>query len=489
MQRYDVCTMFSNERCRFLRKFFVSLPEDKQILTTQHKLNIVKFKFLSIITLIGAGYYAAAQNNIAEEVVWVVGDEPIYKSQVEDQYAQMQYEKIPINGDPYCVIPEQLAIDKLFLHQAEIDTITVEDATVLKEVNARINYFIEALGDKGKVEEYFRKTIPELRESYLEIMKSQYTVQQVKDNLTKDVKATPADVRKYFNGLDKDSIPYIPMQVEVQIISAKPVIQQSEIDEVKSRLRDYAQRVNNGESEFSTLAILYSEDGSSVRGGEIGFRGRTELMPEYAGVAFNLTDPKKASKIVETDAGFHILQLIEKRGDKVNTRHILLRPKVSDKELTDGIVRLDSLRTDIVDKKFTFEQAAQYLSQDKDTRNNQGLMYNEITRTTRFEMSQLPQEVAKLVDKMQVGDISAPFIMMDVKTNREVVAIVKLKNRIEGHKASLSDDFEVLKSMYESYAKNKIITDWIERKIKSTYVYIEDGWRDCKFQHNGWTNR
>ena len=259
---------------------------------------IVKFKFLSIIAFAGAAAYCtmAQQNNIAEEVAWIVGDEPIYKSQIEEQYSQLQYEKTPINGDPYCVIPEQLAIDKLFLHQAVIDTVTVEDATVAKEVNARINYFVESLGSKEKVEEYFRKSIPEIREQYMEIMKNQYIVQQVKENLTKNVKSTPADVRKYYESLDKDSIPYVPMQVEAQIITIKPIIPQEEIDEVKSRLRDYAQRVNNGESEFSTLAILYSQDGSSVRGGEIGFRGRTELMPEYASVAFNLTDPKKASR-------------------------------------------------------------------------------------------------------------------------------------------------------------------------------------------------
>ena len=450
----------------------------------------MKFKFLSIIAIIGAAaYYAVAQNNIAEEVVWVVGDEPIYKSQVEEQYNQLKYEKTDIPGDPYCVIPEQLAIDKLFLHQAVIDTITVEDNTVAKEVNSRINYFIESLGSKEKVEEYFRKSIPEMREQYQEIMKNQYIVQQVKESLTKDVKITPNDVRKYYNNLDKDSIPYIPMQVEAQIITIKPNIPQEEIEEVKSRLRDYAQRVNNGEAEFSTLAILYSQDGSSARGGEIGFRGRTELMSEYANVAFNLTDPKKASRIVETDAGYHIIQLIEKRGDKVNTRHILLKPKVSDKELEAGINRLDSLRSDINEKKFTFEQAAQYVSQDKDTRNNQGIMYNEQTRSTKFQMSQLPQEVAKRVDKLEVGEISEPFIMIDEKTGREVVAIVKLKSRIDGHKATLSDDFEALKDMYELEAKNKIITDWVEKKIKSTYVYIEDGWRDCKFQHEGWLKR
>lgn len=447
-------------------------------------------KIFTVAALIGAAYYSVAQNNnIAEEVVWVVGDEPIYKSQVEEQYSQMQYERVPIEGDPYCVIPEQLAINKLFLHQAEIDTIVVEESQVMQEVNARINYFIESLGTKEKVEEYFRKPLPEMRETLVEVMKNQYTVQRVQQELTKDVKATPADVRKYYDKLSKDSLPFVPMQVEAQIISIKPVIPQQEIDEVKSRLRDYAQRVNNGESEFSTLAILYSEDGSSARGGEIGFKGRTELLSEYASVAFNLTDPKKASKIVETEAGFHIIQLIEKRGDKINTRHILLKPKVSEKELTEGIERLDSLRTDLLANKFTFEDAAQYLSQDKDTRNNKGLMINSQTGTSRFVMAQLPQEVAKVVDKMNVGDISEPFIMIDPKTNREIVAIVKLKNRIEGHKANLRDDYEVLKQMYEAYAKNEIVSEWIKKKINSTYVYIEEGWRNCKFEHEGWLKR
>lgn len=442
--------------------------------------------FYTIASLLSVTFFAVAQNNIAEEVAWVVGDEPIYKSQVEEQYSQMQYEKITLDGDPYCVIPEQMAIEKLFLHQAEIDTIVVEDATVQNDVNARINFFIENFGSKEKVEEYFRKPIPEMKETLAETIKNQYTMQRVQQELTKDVKASPADVRKYYETLSKDSIPFVPMQVEAQIISIKPIIPKQEIEAVKSRLRDYAQRINSGEAEFSTLAILYSEDGSSMRGGEIGFKGRTELIPEFASVAFNLTDPKKASKIVETEAGFHIIQLIEKRGDKINTRHILLKPKVSEKELTDGLNRLDSLRTDLVDKKFTFEQAAQYLSQDKDTRNNEGLLINSKTGTTRFEMSQLPQEVAKQVDKLKVGEISEPFIMIDPKTNREIVAIVKLKNRIEGHKANMRDDYETLRQMYEVYAKTEIIANWINEKIKKTYVYIEDGWRDCKFEHEGW---
>lgn len=446
----------------------------------------MKSKYLTLVALACAGIYGIAQNNIAEEVAWVVGDEPIYKSQIEEQYSQAQYEGTNIEGNPYCVIPERLAIEKLYLHQAVIDTVEVEESQVLPEVNARINLFIENLGSKEKVEEYFRKSIPEMREQLTELMKNQYTIQRVQQELTKDIKATPADVRKYFDSLSSDSVPFIPMQVEVQVISIKPTIPQAEIDEVKSRLRDYARRVNSGETEFSTLAILYSQDGSAARGGEIGFKGRTELLQEYASVAFNLTDPKKASKIVETEAGYHIIQLIEKRGDKINTRHILLKPRVSDKELTDGIMRLDSLRSDILDKKFTFEDAAPYVSQDKETRNNQGLMINPKTLTPKFEMSQLPQEIAKEVDKLQPGEISNAFMMIDPSTNREIVAIVKLRNRIEGHKANLRDDYEVVKKMYEASAKDKILRDWLAKKINDTYTYIEEGWRNCEFEHKGW---
>ena len=430
------------------------------------------------------GLVASAQNNVAEEVAWVVGDEPIYKSEIEEQYQQALYERADIDGNPYCVIPERMAIEKLFLHQAKIDTVEVQNSMVQQAVDARINYFIANLGSKEKVEEYFRKPMPELREQLINTIRDQYTIHQVQSNLTKDVKATPADVRKYYNELPKDSLPYIPKEVEVEIITINPIIPQQEIDEVKARLRDYAKKVNNGEADFSTLAILYSEDGSSAYGGEIGFRSKAELDPEYANVAFNLSDPKKVSKIVETEFGYHIIQLIEKRGDRINTRHILLRPKVSQKDLDSAVVKLDSLKADISRKKFTFEEAAMYVSQDKDSKNNNGLMLNEKTRTNRFEMADLPQEVGKVVDKLKEGEISAPFIMMNEKTNRQQVAMVKLVKRIDGHKADLAEDYQKIKDMYEDKKKQQIIENWVKEKQKKTYVYIEDGWRNCEFKYN-----
>lgn len=443
----------------------------------------MKLKLTTLLVLALTALSGYAQNNVAEEVAWVVGDEPIFKSEIEEQYMQLQYEKASLQGNPYCVIPERIVIEKLFLHQAKIDSVEVQESMIIQQAERRINYFITNLGSKEKVEEYFRKPLPELREQTINMVRDQATIQEVQSKLTKDVKPTPADVRKYYNSLPKDSLPYIPLQVEVKIVTVNPVIPQQEIDEVKARLRDYANKVNNGESEFSTLAILYSEDGSSVYGGEIGFMGKADLFPEYANVAFNLNDPKKVSKIVETDAGFHIIQLIEKRGDRVNTRHILLRPKVSDKDLTAAITQLDSIRSKIIDKKVTFDDAALYVSQDKDSKFNKGIMTNEKTMSAKFEMSDLNPEIGKLVDKMQVGEISNAFVMMNPKTNRETVAIVQLTRRIEGHKADLAEDYQTIKAMYENNKKQQIIADWIKNKQKNTYVRIEDGWRDCEFQY------
>lgn len=442
---------------------------------------------ITMLTGLFASLGAGAQNNIAEEVAWVIGDEPIYKSEIERAYQEMQQDRVPINGDPYCVIPEQLAIERLFLNQADIDTVEVQEAMIQQQTDAQMNFLITNLGSREKVEQYFRKPFPEIRDYYATNMRNRYRISQVRNNLTKNLKVTPSDVRRYFDRLPADSIPSVPLQVEVQIITLNPVIPREEIDNVKARLRDYADRVNRGESEFSTLAILYSEAPEGVRGGEIGFMGRGQLVPEYAAVAFNLNDTKKVSKIVETEYGFHIIQLIEKRGDRINTRHILLRPKVAEKDLITAIERLDSVRADIVnEKRFTFEEAARYISQDKDTRYSNGTMVNAETGTTRFEMSQLPQEVAKAVASLEPGQISEPFIMKDPKRDRDIVAMVKLTARIDAHTANLADDYQQIKNMYEESARQKIVDDWLEKKINETYVRIEDGWRGCEFEHKGW---
>lgn len=445
----------------------------------------MKVKKLLTAGILASALFMTAQNNVIEEVAWIIGDEPIYKSEIEQAYQEALQDRINLQGDPYCVVPEQIAIERLFLHQADLDTVEVQENMVQQSADGQMNFLVANLGSREKVEQYFNKPFNELRENYATQMRNRYRVNDVRRSLTKNLKVTPSDVRRYFSDLPADSIPFVPLQVEVQIISINPKIPQQEIDDVKARLRDYADRVNRGESDFSTLAILYSEAPEGIRGGEIGFMGRGQLVPEYAAVAFNLNDPKKVSKIVETEYGYHIIQLIEKRGDRINTRHILLRPRVAEKDLIDATHRLDSVRSDINDKKFTFEEAARYISQDKDTRNSNGVMVNSNNGTTRFEMSQLPQEVAKAVGKLEPGEISEPFIMHG-DSGREIVAIAKLTTRIPAHRANLTDDYQLIKQMYEESAKNKIIDKWLEEKIRNTYVRIEDGWRDCDFQHSGW---
>lgn len=441
----------------------------------------------AVVAMVGIVAYAR-ENNVVEEVAWVVGDEPIWRSQIEEAYDQYKYENTSVQGNPYCFIPERLAVEKLYLHQADLDTIEIQESLVASQVESRINYFTANLGTREKVEQYFRKSLPDIRAELIENMRNSSRTRQVQDNLTSDFKVTPSDVRKYFDELPEDSIPYVPTQVEVQIITINPVIPREEIEDVKARLREYADQVNKGEREFSTLAILYSEDqGSAVRGGEVGYLGRANLDPAYAAVAFNLSDPKRVSKIVESQYGYHIIQLIDRRGDRVNTRHILLRPKVSEQSLIDALGRMDSIRADMVDnKKFSFEEAARYISSDKDTRNNNGIMVNEETGNARFEMQQLPQEVSRKVSTMEPGDVSEPFIMKDPRKNSDIIAMVKLTARIPGHKANIADDFQTIKSMYESAQKTKILKDWLDKKIASTYIRIEDGWRDCDFEHKGW---
>lgn len=438
---------------------------------------------LMVVGILGA--VAKPKENVVEEIAWVVGDEAIFLSDIEEQYAQMKQEGTPIVGDPYCVIPEQMALEKLYLHQAKADTIEAPEGQVASSVDRRINFFIDNLGSKEKVEQYFNKPLASLRSQLMDIMRSHYIVEQVQSALTKDIKVTPNDVKKYYAELPADSIPFVPMQVEVQIITVNPVIPQQEIEDVKARLRDYTDRVNRGESQFSTLAIMYSEDGSAMQGGELGFHNRADFVPEFSNVAFALNDPKKVSRIVETEYGFHIIQLIEKRGDQANFRHILLRPKVSSKDLTEAITRLDSLRTKI-DSREMFEEAARLLSSDKDTRNNKGIMVNQNSGTSRFEMRELPPEVALRVENMNVGDISDAFIMKDVKSNKDVVAIVRLKERIDGHKATISEDYNLLKNMCNDHLANEAIKQWVEQKIGNTYVRISDGWADCDFQYDGW---
>lgn len=426
---------------------------------------------------------------VIDEVIWIVGDEAILKSDVESARIQAAQEGVKWGGDPDCVIPEQLAVQKLFLHQAAIDSIEVTESEISQGVERQIDGWIQMVGSKEKLEEYKRQSMSEIRNELHDVMRDRQLIEGMKNELVKDISVTPAEVRRYFRGLSEDSIPFVPTTVEVQIITQTPRIEQEEINRVKEELRGFADRINSGETSFSSLARLYSEDpGSARRGGELDYAGRGTLDPAFANVAFNLTDPDKVSKVVESEFGFHIIQLIDKRGDRIKVRHILMKPQVSDEAVEACLLRLDSIRNDIVADNFTFEEGASIISDDKDTRNNNGNMANYTetgSRTSRFQLQDLPSEVATVVDTMKVGEVSAPFQMIDMR-GKTVCAIVKLKSRIEGHKATITEDFQVMKALVEQKSREDLLYDWVIKKIKSTYVRINDRFKDCDFQYEGW---
>lgn len=428
-----------------------------------------------------------AQTDIADEVVWVVGDDAILRSDIErvrNDYGSS------IKGNPYCVIPEQLAVQKLFLHQAELDSIKVSDGDVNMYVDDEINRRVMMAGSKEKLQEYMGMSMTQIRDELREQFRNELITRQVRSTLTKDIKVTPAQVRRHFKQLPEDSLPYIPTQVEVQILVQHPRILREEIERVKEQLRGWAERVTKGTTSFSALARMFSQDeGSARQGGELDYFGKADMDPAFANVAFSLTDPNKVSKVVQSEYGFHIIQLIDKRGDKIKARHILRRPEVAQKDIDACLARLDSIAADIRDGKFSFEIGAQEISDDKYTRNNHGIMVNtkEQTRerTTRFEMGELPGEVARIVNEMAVGEISKPFTMID-RSGRQVCAIVKLKSRIPAHRASINEDFQILKGVVEELERERFIQDWIRRKQASTYVRIKEGWADCEFKYPGW---
>ena len=431
---------------------------------------------------------SAPTGTVVDEVIWVVGDEAILKSDVEAMRIQGQQEGMHWSGDPDCSIPEQIAVQKLYLNQAIIDSVEVTDSEIAQGVEQYLENMISMIGSREKLEEYHKKTLSQIRADLRESYRERQMVQGMQQKLVKDITVSPAEVRRYFKDLPQDSLPFVPTEVEVQIITQQPKIEQEEINRVKEELRNYTDRINKGEASFQTLARLYSEDpGTARRGGELDYTGRGMLDPAFANVAFGLTDPKRVSKIVESEFGFHIIQLIDKRGEKIKVRHILRKPIVSDEAVDKALARLDSIRADIVAEKFPFEAGASVISDDKDTRNNHGLMANitQEGRTSRFKMAELPSEVARAVDTLSVGAISKPFTMINER-GKTVCAIVKLKNRIDGHKATITEDFQVMKNLVLNKRREQVLHDWVVKRIKSTYVRINDNYRDCQFEYEGW---
>ena len=449
----------------------------------------MRYFFLGLMACVCSLGASGQIENVLDVVAWIVGDEPILKSDIEMQRIAAEYNRTPIEGDPYVTIPEELAIQKLFLHQAALDSIEVTEADVQAYVDNELQRQISIAGSERNLENYRNMTMKEIRAYTTKMIMDQYRVMRVRDKIIGDGTATPAEVRRYFKDIPKDSLPTIPTQVEIQIISETPKVTPDEVARVKAELMEYADRVNKGES-FALLARMFSKDGSAANGGELGFKGRAELVPEFSSVAFSLTDPKTVSKIVKTEYGYHIIQLIERKGDKINCRHILRTPELSGEEIRKTLGRLDSVANLIRTDKLSFDEAVFRYSEDKDTRLNHGLMAytrkEDGTLTSRIGMDELHrsyQDIAMAVEKMHIGEVSDAFTMRG-RNGMKACAIIKLKNRIPEHKADITDDFQVLTDIVNDKRSEEIIQKWIEDKIKTTYVKIKDGWKRSGYRYN-----
>lgn len=438
-----------------------------------------------------AGLFASvgglrAQDNVIDRVEWVVGDKSILRSDIEEAIKYWIMNGRRFDGDPYSIVGEDLAVQQLFLHQATLDSVEVNESQLIRQVDAKLDEHIQRAGSKEKLEEYQKMPMSKIREMLYENAYNYQTMSEMRRKIVGDIKVSPALVRRFYESLPYDSIPFIQEQVEVQIITMEPPVDVDEIERVKEELREFTERITSGETSFSTLALLYSEDPGSARmGGELDFTARGQFAPEFANVAFNLTDPAKVSKIVETEYGFHIIQLIEKRGDRIKVRHILRKPRISSSNIKGMMLTLDTIARNIKNDSITFDEAVLRYSYDKETNNNYGIMFNKNTGASRFELQELPVDVARVVDDMKVGEVSDPFTMR-LNNGKTICAIVRLKTRIEAHKANIKEDYEILKDAYTNKLSDERTNEWIKEKQKRTYVRLNGEAKVEDFKYPGW---
>ncbi len=430
-------------------------------------------------------FSAYAQPYMLDQIIAIVGSKPIKQSDVEALYLQQRAQGVPVRGDMKCSLFEELLTQKLLMNQAEVDSLVVENSEVEMELNRRLEMFINQIGSQKQLEEYFQKSIYEIKDDLRKSLHEQILAQKMQSEIVKDVKITPSEVRSFYNRLPKDSIPLINGQAEIAQIVMYPPYGNEAINDVRQRLLDLRKRVINGEN-FRTLAVLYSEEPGAARtGGEIGFMSKGELDPEYAKAAWALKNKGDVSRIVESKFGYHIIQLIDKRGDQVNTRHILMTPKVSPEAAQKVTSRLDSIARLIRKDSLDWNTAALYLSQDEKTRFNGGLMINPQDQSTMYEMNQLNKSDYLAMKDMKVGEISDAYASVDDK-NKVIYKIIKIKKLTDPHRANLKDDYSFLQDVARQEKLMSVVTEWVSEKIETSYIYIDDSFKRCGLSNNNW---
>jgi len=427
-----------------------------------------------------------AQDKVVDQIVAVVGKNIILKSDIEGMYQQQQAQGITTEGDMKCEILENLLVEKLLLAEAELDTtITVSDSQLNQNLEQRMQYFISHLGSEKEVEAYFKKSIVDIKADLEDVIKNQQMTQQMQGKILDKVTITPAEVRYNFKNLPEAEVPQIDAQLEYAQITVMPTVSLEEEDRIKSTLRELKRRIESGESGFAPLAVLYSEDpGSSRNGGDLDYMGRGQLDQAYAAAAFNLKGDK-ISNVVKSDFGYHIIQVIDRKGELLKTRHILMKAKVTPEAMDKAFSQIDSIADFIRKGTFKFEEAAMRWSYDKDSRNNGGVVINPESGESKWKLSELDPDVSKVITKMNVNEISKPFQTLDDK-QRPVYKIVKLISNTKAHKANMRDDYVELSNMYMSTKKEKTMDKWIRDKQSGTYVHIDNTYVNCNFKYQGW---
>ncbi|MBR4156762.1 MAG: peptidylprolyl isomerase [Bacteroidales bacterium] len=422
----------------------------------------------------------AQESQVIDRVVAVVGQNIILQSDIEAKYMQYRLQG-GIKGSASsirCEILEDLMFEKLMLNQAEMDSITVTDEQVEAEVEQLVRYFVSQLGSQENLEKYYKKTMPEIKDELRRMRRDQMLVEQVQQTILANVEVTPAEVKKCYYNIPKDSIPMVNSKYEIAHLVKKPPITLDEKLAVKDRLYKMRKRILDGER-FSTLALLYSEDpGSAKKGGELGFHGRGEFAPEFEAAAFNLRDGE-ISEVVETEFGFHIIQMIERRGDFINVRHILLTVKVSLEALQVAYDQLDSIANLIHKDSLTFDEAVRKFSDEKDKMSG-GILVNPNSGSTLFDAAELDQQVSVTINKMKVGEISAP-VPMKTADNKDAYRILYLKKKTAPHKANLKDDYTLICDWAMQKKREEIINKWIANNSQKAYIKVIDDFRDCDF--------
>lgn len=434
----------------------------------------IRFFFL---TLSVAWTQSAASQELLDQIMATVGGQIVLKSDIEKQYVQLLAQG---GDDPEsrCMIFDQLILQRLLINQAQLDSVTVSDAQVEGELDRRMRFYVQQIGSEEQLEAYFKTTIRQLKDELRDVIRDQLLVQTMQSKITKDVTITPNEVRAYFESIPPDSLPYIDAEMEIAQILRKPPVSAAEKAAVRARLEEYRAKILAGD-EFAVYAALYSQDpGSAKKGGELGFFERGTMVPEFEAAAFNLK-PGELSLIIETKFGFHLLQMIERRGNQVNVRHILLQPKTSDADLYQCVNYLDSLRQVIESGKITFEEAAQRYSDDEETRNSGGLLINQETGTTRLSPDKMDRALFFQVDSLPIGRITPPLIT-STADGKGAYRIVTLKSRSLPHKANLKDDYQKIQEVALSEKQNKALSEWIAKKRKTTYIRINDTMGGCK---------